>query len=642
MANFRYASKINPCPLCRAHKDCRETHDGGLVFCKEHVREYQEHPGYHYVNESGGGTAGVFGIWGRDDKPAGGRRTYITAAPAALRKPKEEVDPNAPCPFRNIGKFKRGCRPHEAAEITKSLGLPGGTARHWSVYDRHNGHGIERGFTIPEWGYQGNTLIMVSHHVRWSEEAGGEKRAYGNPVADCKRGITLLDGWDQGGAIYLVEGASDTIALHAMGLTAIGRPSNLGGADIIARFLGEGIDLAGRDIVVLGENDLKPDGKWPGKDGANSTARQIKDALPDTKVAVAMAPEGSKDVRDWFRANWKPATSPKNLGPTFVRELIRRTVAAKVAAELDSVAQIDTAIVADTEAGRADGDHVGHVLAFRDHVRALTIADWLTNRDQAGQSIRTIRADQSGYHCPRPRCVVCIHRETNEPRVQYVRCERPDCDGCRRYLIQRELISLASHWSFTGQLYELGCDAADWPTVQKRVRRAGGRYARVVDGAGYWVVTDRHVAGSIPIAAAQAVSTLETLLADWADQRPVSTSHAWKLPDLRDPNHTWERIGSGRAGLDAAAIQAVADRYDAAVVRSAAAPGVPMRVMSTSTLRRAFWTRADGLAAAMDLTAHEEVDVEAFAASWRASKAAPASRTLADELDLAGSCAMAT
>src|SRR5262249_449698 len=105
------------------------------------------------------------------------------------------------------------------------------------------------------------------------------------------------------GAIYLPEGASDTLALSALGLPAIGRPSNTGGADHLATLLRD--VPRDRQIVVLAECDPKADGKWPGRDGAIRTATTLAEKL-GRAVHWAVPANGGKDVRAWTAAQNLP------------------------------------------------------------------------------------------------------------------------------------------------------------------------------------------------------------------------------------------------------------------------------------------------------------------------------------------------
>jgi len=97
------------------------------------------------------------------------------------------------------------------------------------------------------------------------------------------------------GPVLAVEGASDVAAAVSLGHVAVGRPSNSGGAEKLAQL------LKCREVLIVGERDQKPDGSWPGRDGAEGVARRV---ATDWKKPVrwTLPPEGSKDVREWVNA----------------------------------------------------------------------------------------------------------------------------------------------------------------------------------------------------------------------------------------------------------------------------------------------------------------------------------------------------
>jgi len=121
---------------------------------------------------------------------------------------------------------------------------------------------------------------------------GTKKAMYGG-----SRGLMLPAGWkDRDGPVFLPEGASDVLALTALGLASIGRPSCSGGVYYLAEVL-RGLP-PDRPIVVVGENDRKDSGQWPGKDGAIKTAAELAAKL-GRAVYWTMPPDGAKDVRSW-------------------------------------------------------------------------------------------------------------------------------------------------------------------------------------------------------------------------------------------------------------------------------------------------------------------------------------------------------
>jgi hypothetical protein len=129
----------------------------------------------------------------------------------------------------------------------------------------------------------------------------GISRRYGNGnkklLPGGRRGLTIPDKWQEGqGPILLPEGPSDTLALTAMGLSAVGRPSNTGGVSLLADLLAA--VPASRPIIVLGEWDVKENGDWPGRDGAVWTAAELSGCL-HRPAEWAMPPDHAKDVRAW-------------------------------------------------------------------------------------------------------------------------------------------------------------------------------------------------------------------------------------------------------------------------------------------------------------------------------------------------------
>ena len=128
-----------------------------------------------------------------------------------------------------------------------------------------------------------------------------------------KRGLVYDDDFYQRvSPVLVVEGMSDVAACITMGLSAIGRPNNRCGGEMVAALL---VRVGcKRDVWVMGENDKKPKtearqktcgncGKCaacaPGRYGAGVVARDIAKALR-VQVKVKFPPRGYKDVRQWL------------------------------------------------------------------------------------------------------------------------------------------------------------------------------------------------------------------------------------------------------------------------------------------------------------------------------------------------------
>lgn len=87
--------------------------------------------------------------------------------------------------------------------------------------------------------------------------------------------------------LLIVEGASDVAAALDINMVAVGRPSNTGCLDKLSQL------IAGRDVVVLGENDA-----GAGKEGMEKAFEILR---PNAKtISKLMPPEGIKDLRQWI------------------------------------------------------------------------------------------------------------------------------------------------------------------------------------------------------------------------------------------------------------------------------------------------------------------------------------------------------
>lgn len=123
--------------------------------------------------------------------------------------------------------------------------------------------------------------------------ANGKQQVF----ARARRGLSVCRWWEETNSpVYIVEGASDVMALAALGLVGIGRPSCRAGVDDLVQLLQELSPT--RRIVVLGEWDVKDDGSWPGKDAAVWVAQQLAARL-GRDVQWSLPPDRKKDVRAW-------------------------------------------------------------------------------------------------------------------------------------------------------------------------------------------------------------------------------------------------------------------------------------------------------------------------------------------------------
>lgn len=159
---------------------------------------------------------------------------------------------------------------------------------------------IPNGLSAEAWTAIGATRNGTGWHVTERDAKGnsigtsirpdrGEKRM----VPGSKRGLTMVwpppsgdVGTSPSDPILVVEGATDAAAGYSRNFWTIGRPSCVGGLDLLREL------LVGRHIVIVGEND-----HGPGIDGANKIAAGLLDVC--ASVRLIFPPRGVKDLREW-------------------------------------------------------------------------------------------------------------------------------------------------------------------------------------------------------------------------------------------------------------------------------------------------------------------------------------------------------
>ena len=122
------------------------------------------------------------------------------------------------------------------------------------------------------------------------------KRKYG--VRGSKAGLFIPSDLNLDEPLFLVEGPTDTAAMLSRGMQTIGRPSNVGGRDILIEFLK--LHRKNENLIVVADNDEVDNhtGRRPGEFGAQTLVNDLKDAgIHHVKI---MHPPKGKDARQWI------------------------------------------------------------------------------------------------------------------------------------------------------------------------------------------------------------------------------------------------------------------------------------------------------------------------------------------------------
>jgi hypothetical protein len=222
---------------------------------------------------------------------------------------------------------------NELAKLAEATGVP---AFAWAIL-------------APGWATESDLRELRAGGAGWNEQfpsgawTFAEHSGEGQVVGMTLRAVDGRKGGPAGGQrglivpanlhqlpdpVLLVEGASDVAACVALGLAAVGRPSNRSGAEDAANL------LMGRRVLVVGERDGKENGAWPGRDGALAVAQQMAARLGEP-VPWTLPPFGIKDMREWLKTKTAAGLNPadgaalKEAGAGMLSELERDAKVAK-------------------------------------------------------------------------------------------------------------------------------------------------------------------------------------------------------------------------------------------------------------------------------------------------------------------------
>lgn len=279
-SDWREVSKTDPCPICQKPDWCARTPEG-IVRC---MRASEPPSGWRVIKKSEDEGVVFAVINGSQGSMCGSNDWRGKAENFRAALPIDKLTTLA---------AELGVR----AEALRVVGMG---------WNRHS-----HSFTFPE--REGKRQIIG---ISTRRPGDGQKLC----MKGSRRGLVIPDGLDvnAGARVLIVEGASDVAACVTMGLNAVGRPSAMGGVAHLAELLADA-----DDVLVVGENDGKHDGKWPGRDGAQRVAGGLARRW-GRPVSWTLPPEGAKDVRQYLvtaKAHLADVEACKNVGARLLAEL---------------------------------------------------------------------------------------------------------------------------------------------------------------------------------------------------------------------------------------------------------------------------------------------------------------------------------
>lgn len=259
------------CPICDHPDWCSYSDDGELVHCMRVPSEHEAKTGWIHL----------------------------------LTDPKPIHDPPEPLPKLTVEQCEqlaKDCYTHRNAvesrsKLSSQLGVSAESLDRLRV-----GWGLDwNGREWTSWPCRDSSGRIVGLTRRYDD---GSKKTY----PGTRAGLFYERDWlRHPGAVLIVEGGSDVAACIDAGLSAIGRPSNIGGGSWLTDLVAS---ASPRPIVVVAERDEKPERRgtvehcpencpgcancWPGLYGAKETAKKL--GMPDNWVL----PRVGKDFREAF------------------------------------------------------------------------------------------------------------------------------------------------------------------------------------------------------------------------------------------------------------------------------------------------------------------------------------------------------
>lgn len=480
-----------PCPVCGGVTDCRTSLLTGGVHCRR-ANKADPPVGWRYAKDDAAG----FGMFFRDDVD----HDPITNEARERIKASEERKRSEPpavgeLPTAGGSAFERIARDvitlggdvldALAARLCLPLGVFGFLGVGWLPSDDFN----RPAAVFPETNASGQ---VVGYTLRYAD---GSKRNHGG------RGLSIPAGfWLRGSeTVYLCEGASDTLALTAMGLRAIGRPSDRAGVDQLIAVLR--ILPSDTQFIVVGENDQKADGRHPGREGAEYVAKRLADAREvnpcSGRVGWVLPPTGVKDSRAWIVEHEaairdEKATTLREIGgrlaahftSTVKWSLPAGLPAAQTETPEGSAAEVAALVdgIVNAPASAVQAGTIDHFAAQR----AADIAGIIGCAPRCVPAPSTVSAPVEPPACPRRRSISQTRGRLSQ-RLLCVDCKLATCMHCGPILRRQHKEAVAGHVAACGALSVPGAvlhqfrvkAGADWTTVSAALRHADASYAGV-------------------------------------------------------------------------------------------------------------------------------------------------------------------
>jgi hypothetical protein len=257
--NWRAVRSSAPCPVCGKPDWCTVTTDGRGAHCRRvQSSRPMKNGGWFHVIKDGAAAIAAIAVSQQPARAAARHDLHLLA-----RSFSSAINPERLLRF--------------AAQLQVSVQSLERLGVGWSI-DRN------------AWAFP---MLDASMHVRGIRMRTPAGRKFA--ITGGREGLFIPRDL-AGPKIFVCEGPTDTAALLDLGLAAIGRPSCLGGVQLIVELL-QARHAAGETVTQL---VIVADGDTPGQRGAEQLAGVARIYCPI--VQVITPPTGIKDARAWKHA----------------------------------------------------------------------------------------------------------------------------------------------------------------------------------------------------------------------------------------------------------------------------------------------------------------------------------------------------
>lgn len=279
---------ITECPICaRGDDGCSVTLDGQWCCCVRTGQGQPAPPGWKFKKPND--KLGAGGVFAKDDPE-------WAAKQAQKRKARDKWS-------SDFAKFRAAGTDERLARLSDALN--GVTLASLKALEAGYSEALEA-WTFPLRNEKNRLLGFACRYERPRDPKNNKGVIEGTSPEHGQMLVIPTDLATMPDPVFVVEGASDVAACHDVGIAAVGRQGSWPSDIVLGRLLHR------REVVIVAEWDVKPDGRWPGKELAEKNAEKLA-LIWGRPVRWSLPPHGVKDSRKWIQHRLEQGAAPPEI-----------------------------------------------------------------------------------------------------------------------------------------------------------------------------------------------------------------------------------------------------------------------------------------------------------------------------------------